>query len=146
MKTARIIVIVVIALVAGAVWFWHCSRHAVRGSVLAAAEMTTLRQIGLACRVYAEEHQGQFPTEMPDVTVVTNFGYVRGATTASPPDTVIAYRRPHRYGKHTGGLIHFADGGVSWESADEFEKVLNEPVTNGMARPRRPLPSGGGYD
>jgi hypothetical protein len=67
-------------------------------------------------------------------------------TTASPPDTVIAYRRPHRYGKQTVGLILFADGSVSWETPDEFEKVLNGPVTNGMARPRHPFPAGGGYD
>jgi len=172
MRPSRIILFVIIALVAGAAWLLHWSRHAVRESALVAADMASLRQIGLACREYAEQHQGQYP---PDWTVLTNelgagkifvcyhdrarvgamsnvmawtsYDYVRGVTTASPPGTVVAYFRPRRYGKHTGGLILFADGTVVGVNPEEFQRMMSEPSTNRLAGARPGTwPFGKGYD
>jgi hypothetical protein len=168
-RVLLILLVVFVLVVAGMAWLLHWSMHAVKPSTIAVADSVSLRNIGLACRMYAEEHQGQYPPDwscfdhnpriyktadewdkagaMSNVMAWTSFGYVPGVTTASPPDTVVAYLRPRQYGRTLSGLILFADGNVVSVNPEEFQRIMSQPTTN-RATVVRPgtRPIGKGYD
>ena len=119
-----------------------------------ASEMNRLKQIGIACMIYAMDHDGAYPPDfvsltnyadkpllyvsrhdldnagaMSNVMEWTSFVYNRGITTASPPDTIVAYLPPGHFKKKNGGVILFADGRVEWKPLNEFTRTLNETPT-----------------
>jgi prepilin-type processing-associated H-X9-DG protein len=111
-----------------------------------------LHQIGGACIMFAKEHQGRFPDDwsqlalydkdisrcflmwenrrtkigsMTNVMDWTDYVYVRGATTSSPPSTVVAFLPPGAHENRAGAPVLFADGRVEWQSLADFTRIMN---------------------
>ena len=117
-------------------------------------DMNCLSQIGKACMMYAMDHNGQYPPDfaaltpyadypklyvsrhdreragaMSNVMDWTSFVYHRGITTASPPESVVAYLPPGHHEKTNGGIMLFADGSVQWMALPDFTRKLNQTPT-----------------
>ncbi len=114
-------------------------------------DISNLHQIGLACRMFAMDHDGHFPdnwTEidsylsghsqlfvmaknrrtagsMTNVMAWTDYVYLPGVTTGSPPYRVVAFLPPGSHEKTTGAVVLFADGHVEWQTLVDFTRTLN---------------------
>ncbi len=89
---------------------------------------SNLRQIGVACEIYAYDHQGQYPPDLQtlvaagDITDKSleapagpggpSYAYIAGHTTSSPPHWVVAYE--DYPGITKGANVLFADGHVEF--------------------------------
>ena len=108
-----------------------------------------VRSLGLSCKMYAEDNGGRFPedwfsllrymnttgvfrgaTGRPDKPAVladimrrTDAVYVRGATTSSPPNTVVAFLPPGYYRKHPEAIVLYADGKEELQVPAVFAKT-----------------------
>ncbi|HEY0551107.1 MAG TPA: type II secretion system protein, partial [Verrucomicrobiae bacterium] len=104
---------------------------------------SNLKQIGLAARLYANDHGGKFPNsfeEMRDELVTDKvlidpstgqrFTWIGAGKTEEMPDLVIAYSR-----SENGGVVALADGSVQQVSSDQLDAMLRRDgkVTLGVA-------------
>ena len=126
------------------------------------------KQIGVACALFASDHDGNYPrsfaelgkyvgthtelfvscrnshtatNSLDNVQDWTDFVYLPGCTTASPPQRVVAFLPPGHYEEKTGAAILFADGHVEWQRLRELTRTLNKSpntASHGTALPRRP--------
>jgi hypothetical protein len=113
-----------------------------------------LKQIYLSCRIYAEDNDGRLPPDWavlftnylaidglpvfvtrqnrdkigaPDqVMEWTDYVYVRGFTTASPPWTIIAYLPAGHIKSKTPFLVAYLDGNIEALSLSDFTKAMNK--------------------
>jgi len=138
-------------------WRVRSTRRNTRGNTRRTSRHSRMSMVA-RLRSSSGWHERDRAGAISNVIAWTSFRYVPGATTASPPGRVVAYLPPRQYGEREctccgkthfdfkrqqyfrGESLLFADGSVSWETPDEFEKVLNEQVTNGMARTRHRFP------
>jgi prepilin-type processing-associated H-X9-DG protein len=99
-----------------------------------------LRAIAIACIIYAESHQGQFPSRL---SLLTDGGaraylrpqqlkcpvsggpyvYISGQNNTIDPRNVVAYEPVH-YHSGEGGNMSFTDGHVSWHKTDGHAEEL----------------------
>ena len=120
--------------------------------------------------IFAEKHNGVYPldwaeliSEYPvqlskDVFVIhpnkgikcdpktvmewTDYVYVRGATTASPPGTILAYLPPGHIKSRTPAIIQLLDGRREALSVHDFTKMLNRIPNRGAGDcPSRSAPA-----
>jgi hypothetical protein len=106
--------------------------------------------IGRACKAYADQHDGKYPSdwshlakdlepevfrlgrnkanlgEMTNVMAWTDFVYMTGLTTASPSNAVLAFLPPGHYPKDNRGLMLFADLHVESVPPDQFTRKMSE--------------------
>ena len=125
-----------------------------------AYDMSHLRQIGMACLMYAMDHNGEYPADwacltnyantpklyfsrhdannagaMSNVMQWTSYVYIRGVTTAAAPETIVAYLPPGHYEQKDRGIVVHADCSVEWKSLRELTEALNKnPTTGGTVR------------
>ena len=107
---------------------------------------SNLRQIGIACIMYADDHEGNFPAELKDKEVLKYLGdsaskvlesprkpkdfdgpsyiYITGQSAASPPDSIIAYENPEFCVDKINVL--FNDCHVEAMEPAKFKKALEE--------------------
>lgn len=114
--------------------------------------MSNLRQIGLGCKMWAEDHDGEYPSSLAledlypkylslnvlvcpstedEVTTAEetdekgSYVYVSGlrADADFPSDTVLIYDRKGNHGE--GRNVLLVDGHVEWVREDEFSELLN---------------------
>jgi hypothetical protein len=133
-------------------------------SSIVKSDMNRLKQIGMACLMYAMDHRGEYPTDwtaltnnyantpnlfvthyhqkkegsMSNVMEWTSFVYVPGLTTASPPRSVVAYLPLGHYKKREGGIILFADCSVEWQPPEQFRETLERTPTTPPSLPSGP--------
>jgi prepilin-type processing-associated H-X9-DG protein len=104
--------------------------------------MNNLRQVGLALRMYADEHDDQLPPDLEFSTIGKYLGSVhrvlvcpatqgdsyvyRGATitVAAIPSMIMAYDRK---GNHEGGRnVVFLDGHAEWVTEERLNKLIEK--------------------
>ncbi len=110
--------------------------------------ISNLKQIGLAARLYANDHGGKFPNSFEEMRaeLVTDkvlfdpstgqrFTWVGAGKTEEMPDLVIAYSR-----SENGGVVALADGSVQQVSSDQLDAMLRRDgkVSLGLARASEP--------
>jgi hypothetical protein len=112
-------------------------------------DLEKLVQLGNACKVYADENGGAYPPDwsclnqiiptnyfrlgrnsrnlggITNVMAWTDFVYMRGLTTASPSNAVLAFLPPGQYPKDNRGVILFADLHVESVTPDQFTRKMN---------------------
>lgn len=161
--------IVVIAVVAGVAFIAFLVMPAIRqdsGKPRRVQDMNNLHQIGLACQMFAREHEGRFPDDLsqltpyfgPDATSCfisaskrgsepgamtnimqwTDYIYLRGATTSSSPSTVVAFLPIGIYPAEQGTLVLLADGRVRCQTLSEFTRAMNSSPNNTSEAIRHP--------
>ncbi len=112
---------------------------------------SNLKQIGVGCIMWAEDHDEQYPSSLKDLypDYISELGvfvcpstddevtsaeeidekgsyiYVSGLSEDSPPDAVLAYEREDNHGGE-GRNVLFVDGHVEWVREDEFSELLNK--------------------
>jgi hypothetical protein len=137
-------------------------------SSIVMSDMNRLKQIGMACLMYAIDHRGEYPADwnaltnnyanipklfvthadekkktghMSNVMEWTSFVYVPGLTTASPPRSVVAYLPLGHYKARDGGIIVFADCSVEWQPPEQFKETLRGTPTTTSTVPVEAAPS-----
>jgi hypothetical protein len=153
MKRAIYIFMGIVAL-AGLVYLLLPAEGLPRTKAPRLSDVNNLKQIGLACLMYAQEHDGEFPMDlrpltkyiggeknrrlflsswsttapgpMSNVMEWTDFVYIPGATTSSPAERVVAYQPPGQY-PELGANILFREGHVEWFDMRGFIKTMNSP-------------------
>ncbi len=113
-----------------------------RGRARQAECANNLKQIGLACHMYADEHNGQFPDKLevlagdylkdkdvlhcpsaPGRPDSLSYGYIRGLT-SKDSDKVLAFDAE---GNHrTGRNVLFGDGHVQWMPEAQFQDAVRQ--------------------
>ena len=110
------------------------------------AAAANLRQIAMACMMYASENAGKLPPNLSALTegdrpmipkgilksprdptgADMSYAYVAGLTTkmARPSETIMAYENPDVVDASEGLNVAFLDGHVQWMSKDQFERKL----------------------
>ncbi len=124
-----------------------------RESARRAVCMSNLKQIGLGCKMWAQDHDGEYPSSLaledlyPDyiselrvfvcpstedevtraeeIDENGSYVYVTGLSEDSPPDAVLAYDREENHGGE-GRSVLFVDGHVEWVREHEFSELLNK--------------------
>jgi len=117
-----------------------------------ASDTNKLIQIGKACMMYRQEHDGEYPSDFSDlgnlvrdadvfvshhdsrkvgsisnVMVWTSFEYVKGLTVASPNEAVLAYLPPRDYGNDAYAIVLFVDGSAKYMTEKEFSSISLPP-------------------
>ena len=129
-----------------------------------AVAQSDLKQILISCQAYAEENNGQLPPgwavlftnylsidglplfvtrqnrdkiDAPDkVMEWTDYVYVCGLTTASPPYTIFAYLPAGHIKSKTPFIVAYLDGSTVALSLSDFTKAMNKsPQQAGPAYP-----------
>ena len=118
-----------------------------------------LKHIYLSCRIYAEDNDGRLPPDWtvlftnymaidglpvfvtrqnrdkigtPDkIMEWTDYVYVRGFTTASPPRTIIAYLPAGHIKTKTPFIVSYLDGSIEALSLSDFTKAMNKSPQQG---------------
>lgn len=154
MKRAIYVASVAIAL-SGVVLLLLPAMVCPRTRALSVADANNLKQVGLACLMYAYEHNGEYPTDLGQLSKYiggdknrrlflsswsdigpgpmsnamewTDYVYIPGATTSSPPGRVLAYQPPGQHPKSLGANILFVDGHVEWVDMRGFIRTMNSP-------------------
>jgi len=126
-------------------------------------DVSNLKQIGIACVMYAAAHDGQFPgdlcqafpsdTRHPEIFVTqrnrpnmrsietvmewTDYVYIPGHTVTSPADSVVAFLPPGHHVEEdpTEAIVLFGDGRVERMSVADFTRAMNR---NSQQRPHGP--------
>ena len=124
------IVVIVIVCILASMMLPALSRAKAKASRISA--ISNLKQIGLAARLYANDHGGKFPNsfeEMRDELVTDKvltdpstgqrFVWIGAGKTEEMPDLVIAYSR-----SENGGVVALADGSVQQVSTDQLDAML----------------------
>ena len=98
-----------------------------------AESMAQLRLLGAACALYADRNRGQYP---PEIKTLVDQGLLKGgseelaameylaamATSHSPPDLLVAYRRPAE--AEQAVVVLYRDGNVMRVSRKRFQEDL----------------------
>lgn len=109
---------------------------------------TNLKGIGVACFVYANDHDDRFPPnlkvlieecDLPEKTLVSpkqpagakepSYIYIPGQTANGPVTNILAYENP-TYITDDKINVLFLDGHVEWMPTAEFQKILDETKAN----------------
>lgn len=116
-------------------------------------DINSLKQIGLACRLFAGDHGGKFPAEwsqlqayastpiifrssthigpvgnFQDVMTWTDYVYIRNLTTSAPSNQALAFLPPGHFKKRpTTGLVLFVDSHVETVELQDFASRINVP-------------------
>lgn len=119
-------------------------------SSIVMSDMNRLKQIGMACLMYAMDHRGEYPADwaaltnnyandprlfvthydkkkaadMSNVMEWTSFVYLPGLTTAAPPRSILAYLPLGHYKTRDGGILLFANCSVEWQPPEQFKETL----------------------
>lgn len=135
----------------GVMWFPSVGSHSPSPRRLCGSH---LRQIGCACRMYAMDHSGAFPTnlwvlvpdyvgsgelficpaagkrpaDVPQGEQRTDFVIVPHLITNHPGNVALAFCPPGNHGG-AGGHILFVDGSVQWFELADFSNVLERGRT-----------------
>jgi prepilin-type processing-associated H-X9-DG protein len=124
-------------------------------------DASKLKQIGLACLIYAGDYSGEYPADLaqlreyfgggwnPDVFLAdqsrtlpgpmdevmrwTDFVYVGGATSSAPADRILAFQPPGQHPHDAGANVLFVDGRVQWFDLRGFIMAMNA-TRNSRAR------------
>jgi prepilin-type processing-associated H-X9-DG protein len=106
--------------------------------------MSNLKQVGLACIMYADKHSDKFPDDLneligeflPSPKILhcpsapgeqgTSYVYIRGLTTKST-DKILAYDANGNH-RGIGRSVLFCDGHVQWMTEAEFQKLLQKQL------------------
>lgn len=115
---------------------------------------TNLKGIGIAAMVYANDHEGKFPSKLEDLVAECDLGekslvspqkpddfegpsyiLVEGLTTEAPADSVLAYENP-AFARQDMTNVLYADGHVAYESREAFEQNLKKTYET----LRKPMP------
>lgn len=116
---------------------------------------SNLRQIVLACHMYADDHEGRFPDRFEELCFEyvenpkafscaavlssyedfktgkvtdksSSYVLVPGLNSDMPPEIILAYERSGRNHKARGRNVAFVDAHVEWMRDAEFQKRLEE--------------------
>ena len=121
--------------------------------------MTQLWTIGGLCKQYADNHDGHFPEDwnqlpphlraglfvtqehsskagnMTNVMEWTDFVYIHGMTTASPPNKIMAFLPPGHFKTRNCAVVLFANGKVTWLGLEDFTRRLNQEHVGNEIKP-----------
>lgn len=124
-------------------------------------DMNHLKQICLACQMYATDYAGAYPNDwaqlgpylndqaafvadrnrqrtgaLANVMRWTDYVYVPGNSKSSPADAIVAYLPAGFYPDKAGAAVVFADSHTEWMTVQELTRALGKaaPTTGGTAR------------
>jgi len=106
-------------------------------------QFSNLKQLGLAARIYAADHEGKFPDKLPDVfTIIPNerlhrfkdpktnelhdWYYCPGYKDSDPANTILAFSPPVTYSNRPQRIVVFVDDSVSFMEEPKFMILLRE--------------------
>lgn len=93
-----------------------------------------LREVGMACHMYAADHADRFPPNLEalvkaghvDASRIEDLSYIHGQTTSDAANNVLAYR----FVEDEGVIILFLDGHVDHFDREGFTQVVRQTYQN----------------